>query len=68
MTTETSTPTKLTATWYRSGMNPLPDRWQALQLQLSSSRAAADFGWARRSSVICKWHGVPACVLAPAAA
>ena len=53
---------KLTATWMRS--EPAPDRWQELHAVLSRSPTTAAYGWARRSSMICKWRGVPASVSA----
>ena len=57
---------ELTATWTRSAA--APDRWQELHVILSRSPTTAAYGWARRSSLICKWRGVPATVSAMRAA
>ena len=53
---------ELTATWTRSAA--APDRWQELHAILSRSPNTAAYGWARRSSMVCKWRGVPAAVSA----
>ena len=39
-------------------------RWQELHIQLSSRPGVAEYGWARRSSMICKWRALPAAVSA----
>ena len=52
---------KLIGTWTRV---PAPtDRWQSLHA-LISTQTEPVYGWARRSSVICRWRAVPASVLA----
>lgn len=60
------TNSKLTAQWIR--MVPATDRWHELHNLLSRSPGTAMYGWARRSSMICKWRAVPAAVSAAASA
>ena len=43
---------------------PATDRWHELHTLLSRSPGTALYGWARRSSMICKWRAVPAGVSA----
>jgi hypothetical protein len=47
----------------RTGRPAPTDRWQSLQA-LISKQAEPAYGWARRSSVICRWRAVPASVSA----
>lgn len=47
---------------------PTTDRWHELHTLLSRSPGTAMYGWARRSSMICKWRAVPAAVSAASAA
>jgi hypothetical protein len=51
---------KQSVTWTRS--EPASARWQEMHAILSRSPATAAYGWAKRSSTICKWRGVPAVV------
>jgi len=52
----------LIGTWMRA--TPAADRWQSLQASISRQPAPA-FGWARRSSMNCRWRAVPAGVSTP---
>jgi hypothetical protein len=56
----------LTAQWTR--VVPTTDRWHELHTLLSRSPGTALYGWAARSSMICKWRAVPAGVSAAATA
>lgn len=47
---------------------PATDRWHELHTLLSRSPGTALYGWAARSSMICKWRAVPAVVSAAAVA
>jgi len=47
------------ASWQRGPVTP--DRWQSLQSSISRQAAPA-YGWARRSSMTCRWRAVPASV------
>jgi hypothetical protein len=37
-----------------------PNRWQEMHFILSRAPATAEYGWSRRSSMICKWRADPA--------
>jgi hypothetical protein len=49
-------------TW--TGAKLASARWQELHIHLSSRPGIAEYGWARRSSMICKWRVAPARVSA----
>jgi hypothetical protein len=49
---------------FPTGSRLAPARWQELHIQLSSRPGVAEYGWARRSSMICKWRALPAAVSA----
>jgi hypothetical protein len=49
-------------TW--TGAKLASARWQELHIQLSSRPGTAEYGWARHSSMICKWRALPAVVSA----
>ena len=46
------------STW--TGTRLASARWQELHSQLSRLPGTAMYGWARRSSMICKWRAAPA--------
>lgn len=49
---------QLTARWAQ--VSPAPNRWQEMHSTLSRAPETAAYGWARRSSMICKWRAGPA--------
>jgi hypothetical protein len=55
---------KLTARWGQVLL--APSRWQEMHAILSRAPATAEYGWARQSSIVCKWRAEPAAVSAAA--
>ena len=51
---------QLTARWAQ--VLRAPNRWQEMHAILSRAPATAEYGWARRSSIVCKWRAEPAAI------